>query len=84
MNEKLDELCEFLNNNNYPDDAARIKEIKVEINTNNRGIALKRLIAMCNPRYLGNIIIKEFSNAYEWWNFLGEISEEARDMLNNQ
>jgi hypothetical protein len=56
----------------------------IYINTNNRGIALKRLIAMCNPRYLGNIIIKEFSNAYEWWNFLGEISEEARDMLNNQ
>lgn len=26
----------------------------------------KRLIAMCNPRYLGNLNIEEFDNVYEW------------------
>ena len=30
--------------------------------------AKKRLIAMCNPRYLGSLNIEEFDNVYEWWN----------------
>ena len=40
--------------------------------------AKKRLIAMCNPRYLGNLNIDEFDNVYEWWNFLADISSKAK------
>ena len=40
--------------------------------------AKKRLIAMCNPRYLGNLNIEEFDNVYEWWNFLADISSKAK------
>ncbi len=42
-------------------------------------IAKKRLIAMCNPRYLGNLNIAEFDNVYDWWNFLGEIALKAKN-----
>ena len=41
--------------------------------------ARKRLIAMCNPRYLGNLNIAEFDNVYEWWNFLGEIDKKKKN-----
>ena len=40
--------------------------------------AKKRLIAMCNPRYLGNLNIAEFDSVYEWWNFLADISSKAK------
>ena len=35
----------------------------------------KEIKAMCNPRYLGNLYIKEFPDPYKWWNFLAEIKK---------
>lgn len=78
MRNKLILLITYLSNNGYEDDAKRVQDILDEICINNSGTAKKRLIAMCNPRYLGNYNIVEFDSAYNWWNFLGEISEEVK------
>ena len=32
--------------------------------------------AMCNPGYLENLYVKEFSDPYEWWIFLAGIKKE--------
>lgn len=34
---------------------------------------------MCNPRYLGNLYIKEFPDPYKWWNFLAEIKNQLNE-----
>ena len=38
-------------------------------------LSIKKIKAMCNPRYLGNLYIKEFPDPYKWWNFLAEIKK---------
>lgn len=81
MIDKLLQLYNILLNNEYYQDADRIKEIMNEIAKGATEVTAKRLIAMCNPRYLGNLNIKEYSNAYEWWNFLGSISELAEKII---
>ncbi|MDE7435424.1 MAG: hypothetical protein K2N01_06355 [Lachnospiraceae bacterium] len=77
MIEKLSQLYKILVNNEYYQDAERIKELMNEIAEGATDTTEKRLIAMCNPRYLGNLNIKEYESVYEWWNFLGSISELA-------
>lgn len=86
MKKELQLLCYYLRKNGYDDDSRRVEEIMHDITNNNSEIARERLIAMCNPRYLGDLNIKEFDNIYEWWNFLSDISlkAEKQDMLNNQ
>ncbi len=77
---KLQKLYEYLLNNNYLSDAKRIKEITYEIEKGRPDLAKDWLIAMCHPRYLGDLYIKEFNSVYEWWNFLSEISDEIKKM----
>lgn len=86
MKKELQLLCYYLRKNGYDDDSRRVEEIMHDITNNNSEIARKCLIAMCNPRYLGDLNIKEFDNIYEWWNFLSDISlkAEKQDTLNNQ
>ena len=78
MEEKLSKLNEYLMKNNHAQDASRVEVILNELVQNHSlsGLSKKRLSAMCNPRYLGNLYIKEFSDPYEWWNFLAEIKKE--------
>lgn len=78
MKKKLELLRDYLKKNGYEDDSKRIEEIMHDITDKNSQNAKKRLIAMCNPRYLGNLNIAEFDNVYEWWNFLAEISSKAK------
>lgn len=78
MKKKLELLRDYLKKNGYEDDSKRIEEIMHDITGKNSENAKKRLIAMCNPRYLGNLNIAEFDNVYEWWNFLAEISSETK------
>lgn len=80
MNDYLSKLYEYLKNNGYQDDANKIKEIQDKLKVGHNKIVIQRLIAMCNPRYLGNHVIKEFNDVYQWWNFLGEISETAKNL----
>lgn len=86
MKKELQLLCYYLRKNGYDDDSRRVEEIMHDITNNNSEIARECLIAMCNPRYLGDLNIKEFDNIYEWWNFLSDISlkAEKQDTLNNQ
>lgn len=78
MKKKLELLRDYLKKNGYEDDSKRIEEIMHDITDKNSQNAKKRLIAMCNPRYLGNLNIAEFDNVYEWWNFLADISSKAK------
>lgn len=78
MDENLNKLYDYLINNGYKDDANRIKDIQSDLVSSEKEMAVKRLVAMCNPRYLGNLVIKEFEDVYQWWNFLGKIAEEAK------
>ena len=78
MKKKLELLRDYLKKNGYEDDSKRIEEIMHDITDKNSQNAKRRLIAMCNPRYLGNLNIAEFDNVYEWWNFLAEISSKAK------
>lgn len=80
MHDKLVQLYDFLINNGYVEDAKRIKELMDEVSNGATEMTKKRLVAMCNPRYLGNLNIKEFDNVYKWWNFLSSISEDAKKM----
>lgn len=86
MKKELQLLFYYLRQNGYDDDSRRVEEIMHDITNDNSEIARKHLIAMCNPRYLGDLNIKEFDNIYEWWNFLSDISlkAEKQDTLNNQ
>lgn len=73
MNGKLKQLYQYLLNNNYLAEAKKIKDIlKEELSDD----AIKEIKEMCTPRYLGDLYIQEFDNAYKWWNFLGEVSME--------
>lgn len=78
MKKKLELLCDYLKKNGYEDDLKRVEEIMHDITKEDSEDAKKRLIAMCNPRYLGNLNIAEFDNVYEWWNFLADISSKAK------
>lgn len=69
MKKKLELLCNYLKKNGYEDDSKRVEEIMHDITKADSENAKKRLIAMCNPRYLGSLNIEEFDNVYEWWNF---------------
>ena len=78
MKKKLELLCNYLKKNGYEDDSKRVEEIMYDITKEDSENAKKRLIAMCNPRYLGNLNIAEFDSVYEWWNFLADISSKAK------
>ena len=77
MENKLKKLYNYLVDNNYTEDASRIEVILDEYLQNNElsDLSKKRLSAMCNPWYLGNLYIKELSDPYKWWNFLAEIKK---------
>ncbi|WP_440451212.1 hypothetical protein [Ruminococcus intestinalis] len=77
MENKLKKLYNYLVDNNYTEDASRIEVILDEYLQNNElsDLSKKRLSAMCNPRYLGNLYIKKLSDPYKWWNFLAEIKK---------
>ena len=77
MENKLKKLYNYLVDNNYTEDASRIEVILDEYLQNNElsDLSKKRLSARCNPRYLGNLYIKELSDPYKWWNFLAEIKK---------
>ena len=77
MENKLKKLYNYLVDNNYTEDASRIEVILDEYLQNNElsDLSKKRLSAMCNRRYLGNLYIKELSDPYKWWNFLAEIKK---------
>lgn len=79
MKNKLELLCDYLKENGYEEDSKRVQEIMKSILQGDSENAKKRLIAMCNPRYLGNLNIKEFDNIYEWWNFLEDISSRIKN-----
>lgn len=79
MKKELELLCDYLKKNGYEDDSKRVEEIMHDITKEDSENAKKRLIAMCNPRYLGNLNIVEFDNVYDWWNFLGEIASKAKN-----
>ena len=79
MKKELELLCNYLKKNGYEDDSKRIEEIMHDIATEDSEMAKKRLVAMCNPRYLGNLNIAEFDNVYDWWNFLGEIASKVKN-----
>ena len=78
MQEELKLLYNYLRENGYNQDATRIEEVMEEISKNNSESAKKRLVAMCNPKYLGDLNIAEFDSVYEWWNFLENIALKAR------
>ena len=63
MKDKLLKLHDYLLSNGYIKDADRTAQ---------------KLIAMCNPKYLGNYYIREFDDLYKWWNFLAEIVSDIR------
>lgn len=75
MFDSLNRLRDLLYDNNYTQDALRISDAITEYEKKGvlSEISIKRIKAMCNPRYLGNLYVKEFQDSYEWWNFLAEI-----------
>lgn len=70
---KLNQLYQYLLCNHYTAEAKKLKEILDEEVPDS---AIKKVKEMCTPRYLGDLYIQEFENAYKWWNFLGEVSAE--------
>ena len=76
---KLVLLCEYLKKNGYEKDAKVVEEITCDILKKNSMDAKKRLVVMCNPRYLGDLKIAQFKNVYDWWNFLSKISSEVEN-----
>lgn len=74
MESKLNQLYQYLLNNHYTAEAKRLKNILEEEVPDN---AIKKVKEMCMPRYLGDLYIQEFDNAYKWLNFLGEVSTEV-------
>ena len=77
MNETLTLLYNYLKNHDHMQDANRIAKILDEYDKNGdlSELSIKKIKAMCNPRYLGNLYIKEFPDPYKWWNFLAEIKK---------
>ena len=84
MKEKLTILYNYLKNNDHMQDANRIAKILDEYDKNGdlSELSIKKIKAMCNPRYLGNLYIKEFPDPYKWWNFLAEIRSYFMDFEN--
>ena len=74
MEGKVNRLYQYLLNNHYTAEAKRLKDIFEEEVSDN---AIKKVKEMCTPRYLGDLYIQEFDNAYKWLNFLGEVSTEV-------
>lgn len=86
--EKLNDVKKYLLENNYNKDAQRIEKITFDISTTSSRdtqyiVALKRLIAMTNVRYLGDVMIAEFDSPYDWMNYLSEISDLAEELINS-
>lgn len=79
----IEQLYDYLINNGNNADANRINEVKKSLQEDGveKKQQLKRLIAMCSVKYLGDTNIKEFENPYDWLNFLGNISEQAKKVL---
>ncbi len=76
MKGKLNQLYEYLLNNHYTEEAKKLKDtLEEEVSDD----TIRRLKEMCTPRYLGDLYIREFDNAYKWWNFLGEVSTEVEN-----
>ena len=78
MKDKLLKLHAYLVNNVHTQDAYIIATVLDEYVQNNylSALSIKKIKAMCNPRYLGSLYVKDFSDPYEWWNFLAEIKKE--------
>lgn len=78
MNTKLKQLHQYLINNHYFSEAKELNDIiNKEISDN----TIEKLKTMCTPRYLGDLFIREFDSAYNWWNFLGEVSLEQEKIF---
>lgn len=78
--DNLKKLYQLLVSNNYLEDAKRLSEIISDVEVGASEMTKKRIVAMCNPKYLGDYNIKEFENVYEWWNFLSQIKSEVEEM----
>ena len=80
MTEKLLELQNYLLSNGYEQDANRIGSMLEEYKNRNQlsDLSTRKLIAMCNPKYLGNYYIREFDDLYRWWNFLSEVVSDIK------
>ena len=81
MKDKLLKLHDYLLSNGYIKDADRIYSILEEYENENKlsDLSAQKLIAMCNPKYLGNYYIREFDDLYKWWNSLAEYSFRILD-----
>lgn len=80
MEGKLNQLYQYLLNNHHTAEAQKLRDIlEKEVSDD----AIKQVKEMCHPRYLGDKYIREFDDAYKWWNFLGEVSEEVEKKLEN-
>ena len=79
MRKQLELLRDCLMKNGYQNDSEKNDEIIIDIQNGNPQNAMERLIEMCNPRYLGDLNIAEFDSVYNWWNFLAEISQMAKN-----
>lgn len=66
MKDKLLKLHDYLLSNGYIKDADRIYSILEEYENENKlsDLSAQKLIAMCNPKYLGNYYIREFDDLY--------------------
>lgn len=75
MEENLSKLHAYLLSNGYVRDASRVGAILNELSQHGRlsSLSRERLSAMCSPRYLGDLYIREFPSPYAWWNLLAEI-----------
>lgn len=80
MMEELLKLRDCLINNNYNQEADTISEMIDEINENGKlsNNSRELLISMCHPRYLGDLLVKEYNNQYDWWRFLSEIRRKIK------
>lgn len=84
MFDSLKRLRDFLYDNNYTQEALCISDAITEYEKNGflSEFSIKKIKAMCTPKYLGNLYIKEFQDPYEWWNFLAEIKNSIDIVYN--
>ena len=84
MFDSLNRLRDFLYDNNYTQEALCISDAITEYEKNGflSEFSIKKIKAMCTPKYLGNLYIKEFQDPYEWWNFLAEIKNSIDIVYN--
>lgn len=81
----VEELYRYLITNDKAEDASRIQDIKNSLKNGNvldNKQSLRRLVAMCSVKYLGDVDIKEFDNPNDWWNFLSKVSALSNEVLN--